>query len=400
MKNFKAYLFLFFLVSILSSCHKNQSHSDFFYTVLNELERIESASYWSKIEYWNPVDTIASYEAHQYVESYRNSSDTTIGSSWAIFNSPEKDHLNFAYDGNMRTLIYDDVKGIVLDSFNVRKLPFRPVAPPFYNYAENILKYILNNQDSTSLVLNDSGEEFYVKLTIHEERQVEFFGKAHLMPESPYVFDPTSIYELWINKKDKLPTKVRREMSHSISVSSISDVHFNQLKLSEFKADDYFPNDYEIRPYGIRAGNGKINGLIGTQAPEWTLENTNEEYTALDKLNGKVVMLQFTSVSCGPCKASIPFLNNLTEDYDASEFELIAIECTSFNNHVLDAYIKRNRINYTLLKSTKEIKKDYAIKAFPMFIILDKERKIKHIIRGYGGSKTENQIRESIRALI
>lgn len=396
----KVIIALSLTILLFSSCVENYTSTDYLKQVLKKLEKIESATYWVEEEAWNPGDTAATFVVKQYVESYRNPSDTTIGSSWAIFETEQKTHLEFAYDGKMRTLIYDDVKGMVIDSFNVRKLPFRPVSPPFFNYSENIIRYIIENNDSTFVEQKDLGEEIYVKLTIYEDRQVEFFGRAHYIPENPYTFDPTSIYELWINKKSNLPQKVRREMSHNISVSSVSDFEFNKLRLENFVASDYFPKDYEIRQYGQKGKERQPNALIGKKAPDWTLQTADNQDISLSDLKGKVLMIQFTSVSCGPCKASIPFLKELSKEYKNTDFDFVAIECTSKNTNVLKSYMSRNDFDYKFSLSTKEVINAYSITSFPVFFILDENRKITNVLNGYAQEITDKEIRTLINDLI
>ena len=52
------------------------------------------------------------------------------------------------------------------------------------------------------------GDNYYFKLVIDENQQVEFFGKAYHMPLPPFdIGSTTSIYELWINKSNDLPYK-------------------------------------------------------------------------------------------------------------------------------------------------------------------------------------------------
>ena len=388
------------IILTLSSCVENYTSKDYLRKVKNNLDKIESAKFWVQMENWNPGDTVASIVDNRYVESYRNPSDSTIGSSWAIFETDDKTHLKFAYDGKMRTLIYNDLKGIVIDSFNVRKLPFRPVNPPFYNYTESIIKYILENNDSILVEQKDLGEEIYVKLTIYEDRQVEFFGRAYYIPENPYTFDPTSIYELWINKKSNLPQKVRREMCNNISVSSVSNFEFNKLRLENFVASDYFPTDYEVIQYRQKGNEKKPIELIGKKAPDWTLQTSNNQDISLSDLKSKVLLIQFTSVSCGPCKASIPFLKELCKEYNKADFDFVAIESTSKNTNVLKTYMKRNNFDYKFLLSTKEVLKKYSITSFPVFFILDKNRNIINVINGYGKENTDKEIRTLINGLI
>ncbi len=392
-----AFIFIFL---VLTSCVENYTSINYLKQVEKRMKEIKSATFWVRSENWNPGDTAASDVYIRYVESYRNPSDTTIGSSWAIFKTEDKSQLEFAYDGKMRVIIYEAEKIMVIDSFKIRKLPFRPVMPPFFNYTENIIKYILENNDSTLLIQEDLGEEIYLKVTIYEDRQVEFFGRAHYIPKNPYTFDPTSIYELWIDKKSNLPKKVRREMSHNISISSVLNYEFNKLSLEDFVVSDYFPKNYEIRQYGQKGKKRKTNELVGKKAPDWTLRNDDKQNISLSDLKSKVLMLQFTSISCGPCKASIPFLKELSTEYTNTDFDFVAIECTSKNTNALKSYMNRNHFNYKLLLSTKEVLKKYSITSFPVFIILDENRYVKKVINGYKKEKTDEEIRSLINEMI
>ena len=378
-----------------------KSTDDYLEEVLQNLNKIESVSFHSTKEGWNPGDTAATYIVQHYVEAYKNPLDTTIGVSWVDLDEKDRTHLEFAYDGKMRTLIYDDVKGMVIDSFKVRKLPFRPVNTPFYFQARNIIQYALETNDSLILERENMKEFVYLKLTILEDRQVEFFGKAHYIPESPYSFgDPTSIYELWIDKSSKLPYKYRREMSHNISVESVSNQTINKLKIEEFNASAYFPKNYEIRQYGESKKESSPNILLGKMAPDWQLTNPDGRIISMSDLESKVILVQFTSVSCGPCKASIPFLKQLDSEYKKEDFDLVAIESTSSNSNVLGNYMNRNDFEYKFLLSTKQVLEDYSIKSFPVFFVLDKDRMIIQVINGYSVGSTDNKIREAINQLI
>ena len=388
------------VISTLSYSPENYTSIDYLQTVLLELDKIESAAYRVEKESWQPGDTTAFRIFNRYVESYRNPSDPAIGSSWVAFDTEEKTHFEFAYDGKVRCFTYDEEKRIVIDSFKVKKLPFRPVSAPFFNYTESIIRYIVENNDSTSIEQKDLGEEIYLKLTIHEDRQVEFFGEAHFMLKNPYMYDPTSIYELWIDKKSDLPKKVRREMCHDISVQSILDYEFNKLRLQDFVAADYFPQDYKIVQYGQKGRKRKPNEMIGEKAPEWTLQTDDKNEISLSDLKSKVLMIQFTSVSCGPCKASVPFLKELATEYKKDDFDFVAIECTSKNTNVLKNYMKRNDFDYKFLLSEKDVLKKYSINVFPTFFILDENRNITKVIKGYGNEETDNEIRTLINNLI
>lgn len=397
----KNIIYLVLAMIILSSCSENESKTTNTYLseVLTELNKIESASYPSTREAWDPGDTIANFIQRFHITEYNNPLDTFIGASYVFLN--EKDRiLRWVYDGHMIATTYHNEKGVLIDSFKVRKLPFRPTTPPFYNRTKNIVKYALETKDSITLERENLEGVVYLKLIIHEDRQVEFFGKAHYMPKSPYNYgDPTSIYELWIDKSTNLPFKFRREMSHSISVQSVSNPEFNKLKIENFKASDYFPKDYKIQQKGQGSKKVNPNKLLGKKAADWQLTNADGKDISLSDFKSKVMMIQFTSVSCGPCRGSIPFLKQLASEYKKEDFEFVAIESTSRNLNVLKRYMTRNRFNYPFLLSTKEVVKNYSIKSYPIFFFLDENRIIRKVITGYG-TTSDKKIRKAIDELI
>jgi thiol-disulfide isomerase/thioredoxin len=389
------------LILILSSTIIfGQSKNEYLKKVLNNLEKVESATYNTRREGWAPADTAASGIMNYFTKEYNNPLDSTIGASYVSLLQQDTTQMTFCYDGKMRAIVHEEDKKIVIDSFNVRKLSFRPLTPPFFNYTKSIIKYALETKDSISIKIEKKKESVYCCFTIFGNKQVEFFGKAYYL-ENPSDFgESTSKYEIWIDKSTDLPFKVRREMSHDISVETVSNVSLNKIKIKDFKASDYFQPNYKLVAYGIQNEKRKENNLIGKKAPDWFLVDTNNKTQSLTGLKSKVVMIQFTSVSCGPCRASIPFLNKLTSAYDKKDFDFVAIECSTNSLRALQFYRNKNAINYKFLKSTKAVLKDYGIGGFPVFFILDKNRVIKKIFNGYGEITTDKKIKDTIDELL
>jgi len=392
---------LFVILMLSSTIIFGQSKNDYLKKVLNKLKKVESATYNSRREGWAPADTAASGIMNYYTKEYNNPLDSTIGASYVSLLQQDTTQMTFCYDGKMRAIVYEEDKKIVIDSFNVRKLPFRPLTPPFFNYTKSIIKYALETKDSISIKMEEKEDVVYLCLTIFKDQQVEFFGKAYYMEKNPYDFgESTSKYEIWIDKSTDLPFKVRREMSHDISVETISNVSLNKIKIKDFKASDYFQPNYKIMAYGIQNEKRKENNLIGKKAPDWTLLDTNNKTQSLKELKSKIVMIQFTSVSCGPCRVSITFLNKLTSVYNKKDFDFVAIECATNSLRALQFYRNKNAINYKFLKSTKAVLKDYGIGSFPVFFILDKNRVIKKMFNGYGEITTDKMIKDTIDELL
>ena len=390
---------------VMNVCGKNDvDMRTYLKKVLSNLDKVESASYHEQSQSWQPGDTTAITNSFRFIKEYTNPSDSTIGASYVALNAKDTTRFEFGYDGKVKMISFHEHKGIMIDDFTTRKLPFRLVGPPFFCYSRNIIGYALSTGDSITTEWKDLGEAYYFKLVIHEDRQVEFFGKAYYIPKPPFdLGDPTSIYELWINKSDDLPYKVRREMSHQISANICSDVVLNQLSMADFNLDDYVPQDYEISKYGEKGKTTQLSAreLIGKKAPDWMLKDMYENPVSLSNLKSKVLLVNLTGIGCGACHASIPFLNGLKEKFNADEFEVVSIETWGRKPHSLRTYADKNQINYRFLCGDEGIVKSYrTYGAAPFFFILDQDRVVRKVIQGYGMEKTDKEITDAIKALL
>lgn len=386
---------------VMNSCKVGSKKDHYLRKVLANLEQIESATYWETNESWAPGAKKPTFTHKKLMKEFNNQADTTIGSSFVAFFGDDTTLMSYCYDGYMRALTYENDRYIVVDSFKVRQLPFRPIYPSFFNYSRSILRYALTTKDSIIKEVIDYGDSVYFGLTIQEDRQVEFFGKAFHMEKTPYDFgEPTSKYELMINKSNNLPYYVRREMSHDISVTYCRDIKLNKIKLSDFVATDYFPSGFPVYQYGQASKSEELSDLVGKAAPDWILTDADSTTFALRDFKSKVLMIQFTSVTCGPCKMSAHFLNQLSGEYNEKDFDFVSIESWTQNANALKVYTERNKIAYRFLMSTREVTGSYQIKSVPVFYILDKDRVVRKIIKGYGTGITDKEIRDAINELL
>ncbi len=402
--NHLRYFLLVSTICFLGACTTNESKTprQYLKKVLANLEEIESATYFSRAESWAPGDTVPSNILFSYYKAYNNPSDTTLGASWVVLDHQDTTKVKWMYDGNMEAYFMHKEKEITIDSFKIRKLPFRPIKTPFYKYTRDILEYALTTNDSIMVDQRNLGDTLYIKLTIHEEKQVEFFGKATHLPEPPpgWLHDPTSQYELWIDKSTGLPFKYRREMEHNTSLETVSKAKFNTENPNDFVAASYFLADYQVRQQGENRKVESPHELLGKKAPDWLLTNEQGEKVGLNEFTSKVLLVQFTSVNCGPCRLSIPFLNDLSTKYGKEDFGLVAIESYTSNTNVLSTYRKGTGLDYPFLMSEKEVNSKYNIRATPIFFILDQNRVVREVFDGYGGASTDKKITKIINKLI
>ena len=391
------------LVMMLCSCGQPDT-KEYLKEVIEKMESIQSVEYRSRHIAWEPYVADPIYDVIYTHHEYANPADTAFGSSYVDFDDAER--FDGGYDGKVKMIVYHDHKEVLIDDFTAEPMSFRPVGS-FFNETKNILQYALETTDSieTNIVDEDSCWHYY--LTIHEDRQVYFFGKPVYMPND-YIKkigeDPTSNYEVWIRKSDNLPYKYYYKMFHSIYSEECINPVYNQLSLADFNLYDYIPKDYEVghkKPKDSKKQAERVYALQDKPAPQWTLTDIEDRPVSLAGIKSKVVLLNFTGIGCGACQLAIPFLKELKNKYASEDFELIAIESWSGKTSSRKGYAEKKGLNYPFLGATEEVLKDYKTgRAAPWFFLLDENRIIRKIFYGYSEERTSKEIEETIEELL
>ena len=382
-------------VFLTQRCRVESDVNSYLKRVLKSISKIESATYSSTLSASIPGDTLKYVTYSTQTEEYFNPSDTTIGSILSVVQQDATHKASWVYDGNALVFMDWNEKTISIDSFEVTRHPFRPVRPPFYNYTKSIIQYALNTKDSIAVELIDLTDTILFRITVYG-KSVEFFGKP-FYNDTRYT-EPLSKYDIWIKKSDNLPCKYKRDLVSTISWESIETVVLNNKKIEEFEVSKYIPEGFTLQTKKSQIE--KTIDLTNKKAPELELIDPNNTPFRLKDLNSKVILIQFTGIGCGFCHLSVEFLNSLIKEYKQSDLGLIAIETWNNDPEVIKRYISNNHITYHYLRATDENIRQYQISGVPVFYILDENRIIRKVIKGYSKDLTDKEIRNAINALI
>lgn len=402
----KSFLPILFVIVLLVSfwwLKTNQTKKNdikYLQEVFQNLDHINSATYYATMTPFAPGDTVPAFTSIRYYKEYVNRADTFQGASFVWFQNGDTSMPDFCYDGNMKATAVPDEKTIVIDSLKSGKSSLRYINGPFFTKIKTLLQYAFETNDSILIESKDMGDSIHYSFSIYDTI-AEVIGNHIIYFPNIYGSSKGEVsrYQIWIDKSDGLPYRFKREMPHDISVITIKDVKLNHILLEDFKASDYFPSDFSIQ-YSTAYKEAVTANLVGKTAPDWVLRDSNNNIISLENLESKVILIQFTGVSCGPCLASIPFLNQLDTEYDNKDFKLVSIECWSKSRNALSKYRERNNISYTFIRSSKEVSSSYQIQGVPRFFILDENRVIREEIKGYGKGSTDKKIRDAINKLI
>ena len=104
---------------------------------------------------------------------------------------------------------------------------------------------------------------------------------------------------------------------------------------------------------------------------------------SLEKMRGKVVLLDFWGVWCAPCLKAIPKLKQLARDFEDDAFEIIMVH-TPMKAHEVESFIKKQKLTLPIAIDKGEAKTiagetnlAYRVTTYPSYFLIDKRGKLR-----------------------
>ncbi|ABD80828.1 TlpA family protein disulfide reductase [Saccharophagus degradans] len=133
-----------------------------------------------------------------------------------------------------------------------------------------------------------------------------------------------------------------------------------------------------------------------TPAPAFTLPEIHSmESLSLADYQGKVIYLDFWASWCGPCRKSLPLMNEVYKRLEDKGFMVIAINLDE-NRELGLKFLENQPLDYPIVfDKTKSVPGKYQLEAMPSAYLIDKKGTIRAIHKGFKEkdlSKIETQI--------
>ena len=125
-------------------------------------------------------------------------------------------------------------------------------------------------------------------------------------------------------------------------------------------------------------------------APDFTLEDMDEEKHSLKDLHGKVVLLNFWATWCPPCRREMPSMERLYQKFNGENFTVIAINQMEDGDHVF-AYTGQLDVDPTftiLFDKDSKVSNSYRVSGLPTTYLIDKQGNIRY--RAIGGREFDH----------
>ncbi|MGI6478775.1 MAG: TlpA family protein disulfide reductase [Salinivirgaceae bacterium] len=121
---------------------------------------------------------------------------------------------------------------------------------------------------------------------------------------------------------------------------------------------------------------------IGKSAPTFTVRTIDGKVIDIDKLRGKVILINFFATWCRPCMEEMPHINLLRQKYSDDEFVIISIG-REHQIGELEIFNRNKKFSFNIAADPdRKIYSMYAEKMIPRNYIINKKGVL--IYQGYG----------------
>ncbi len=138
---------------------------------------------------------------------------------------------------------------------------------------------------------------------------------------------------------------------------------------------------------------------VGQEAPAFELPDLAGRSVSLQQYQGRLVLIDFWATWCGPCRLSMPMLEELQKEYP-NELVLLAVNLQEPADDVR-RYVNMQRIrSLVLLDEDGRVGGAYGSESIPMQVLIDQKGIIRHVQIGFSpnmGARLRGEIDKLLR---
>ncbi|MFM7133346.1 MAG: TlpA family protein disulfide reductase [Planctomycetota bacterium] len=117
----------------------------------------------------------------------------------------------------------------------------------------------------------------------------------------------------------------------------------------------------------------KLNVQPGHAAPDFKLTDLAGNEVTLASLAGKVVLLDFWATWCGPCKAAMPTIQKLHDEYGPKGVVILGVNTWEQKADAAKDYMASKKFTYGCLLKGDDLAKAYGVSGIPTLVVIGKD---------------------------
>jgi cytochrome c biogenesis protein CcmG, thiol:disulfide interchange protein DsbE len=138
----------------------------------------------------------------------------------------------------------------------------------------------------------------------------------------------------------------------------------------------------------------------GFAAPDFTLKTPSGESYTLSEFRGQAVLVNLWATWCPPCRAEMPTINKMYQEYKDQGFTVLAIDMTYQDNPMnVVPFTQEYGLTFPiLLEETGDIASLYQLRSLPSSYFINRAGIIQEVV--IGGPMSEALLRTRIEQIL
>lgn len=138
----------------------------------------------------------------------------------------------------------------------------------------------------------------------------------------------------------------------------------------------------------------------GFLAPDFSLNTPTGETLRLSGLRGQAVLVNLWATWCPPCRAEMPTIQKMYDEYRNQGFTVLAVNMTYQDDpFAVELFMQKYGLTFPLLlEETGEVAKDYELRSLPSSYFIDRQGAIREVV--IGGPMSEASLRTHIEKIL
>lgn len=149
------------------------------------------------------------------------------------------------------------------------------------------------------------------------------------------------------------------------------------------------------------AATGKISApQAGFVAPDFTLKSPDGEEYTLSKLKGNAVLVNLWATWCPPCRAEMPAIEKMYQEYKDQGFIVLAVDMTYQDDPTnVVPFAQEHGLTFPiLLEETGDVATLYQLRSLPSSFFINRAGVIQEVV--IGGPMSEALLRTRIEEIL
>ena len=139
--------------------------------------------------------------------------------------------------------------------------------------------------------------------------------------------------------------------------------------------------------------------LLGQAAPDFALHAAAGDNVRLSEHRGEVVVLNFWSSRCSPCRTQLAALNRSFATYRSAGLSIYAVGVDDDPVQARD-FARTARVDFALLLDpAKGVSRSYQVDNLPMTVLIDRNGTVRYVLRDYSDASSSLYLQQ-LRTLL